>query len=337
MKALKTMRYFPLFFDTKCKTALVAGGGETALQKVRLLLKSEFHIIVMATKICDELQIYRNEKRIVHKAVVYDEELAKSADFVFAATPCAGINGLFLHAKPDITVNVVDKPALGNAIMPAIVDRDPVIVAIGSEGTAPVLARSIKSLNEQLLEHDIGQFAQLCEKLRAKVSRYIEPAKRRSFWQWVIQDAPRNLWRQKYYKRAETLMEKTVLDYSHQPKQRKLLSIIVTCKEADMMPVKAVQRLQNADMIFHEDHIESAVFEYARRDAERISVDRNFLCKGPDDQTRSSASNMVLLTKRKVALLESTSDLHFFQDVDFEFIPCTCNQKPIYKNAQNGE
>ena len=87
-------------------------------------------------------------------------------------------------------MNVVDQPALCDATTPSIVDRDPVVVAIGTEGTAPVLGRAIKTQIEQTLDPRLGAYASLAGRLRDAVAAKVAKENRREFWRWAFHDAP---------------------------------------------------------------------------------------------------------------------------------------------------
>ena len=90
-------------------------------------------------------------------------------------------------------LNVVDQPHLCDAITPSIVDRDPVVVAIGTEGTAPVLARQIKTKLEETLEPRLGDLAAFAGRMRMAAAARLAPRARRDLWRWVFNDSPRRM------------------------------------------------------------------------------------------------------------------------------------------------
>jgi uroporphyrin-III C-methyltransferase/precorrin-2 dehydrogenase/sirohydrochlorin ferrochelatase len=329
------VRYFPLFLDTQNRSVLVAGGGEQAAQKVRLLLKSQAHITVMAPSLSDELASYLQKNLISHANTVYDENLAQKADFVFAATPCAGINGIFIHAASNAqTINVVDKPSLSNSIMPALVDRDPVVVAIGTEGTSPVIARYIKNNLEHALEHSLGDFALLCAEFRKKVSSSIPDELKRHFWEWVVFSSPFQLWKQKRYLKARQLIQNTLKTFASSfPKNTPFVSIISACKQPDMLSVRAVQRMQNADIILHSPDIPPSFFEFARRDALRTPV--SALPLNDISALPSSTRNIVFLTTAPSKTLSPLAEKLAQHNRNTEIIPCSCHPS-ISQHIANG-
>ena len=146
------MKYFPLFADLDGAHVLVVGGGEQAAQKVRLLRKTGAQITVVAESVTDELRELEDGNAIW---IVLRTFLARDLEgqrLVYAATGDRALDAAVSRAAKarGIPVNVVDAPELSTFITPAIVDRAPVTVAIGTEGAAPVLAREIKTRHRDL-------------------------------------------------------------------------------------------------------------------------------------------------------------------------------------------
>ena len=156
------MRYFPLFADLDAAGVLVAGGGEQAAQKVRLLRKTNARITVVAETVTDELRDLAQQDAItiVPRAFVAGD--LDGQRLVYAATGDRALDAAVSQAAQarGIPVNVVDVPELSTFITPAIVDRAPVTVAIGTEGAAPVLAREIKTRLESWLPANLGALAE---------------------------------------------------------------------------------------------------------------------------------------------------------------------------------
>ena len=178
------MKSFPMFIAMAGRRVVIAGGGEGAAQKMRLMLKTEGRIEVVATEIDEEIAAAVRSGRVRHLPGPVSPATFADAALVFVCTgsPAADACIHALAKAAGALVNVVDRPALCDATTPSIVDRDPVTVAIGTEGTAPVLARAIRAEIEAMLDPRIGAFAALAGRLRASVARHVEPARRRAFW-----------------------------------------------------------------------------------------------------------------------------------------------------------
>ncbi|MEM6307491.1 MAG: bifunctional precorrin-2 dehydrogenase/sirohydrochlorin ferrochelatase, partial [Pseudomonadota bacterium] len=147
------MKTFPMFLQMTDRRVVIVGGGEQAAQKSRLLLKTEAQIDIVALELDAELRALADRGRVNWIKTPITPAVFADTALVFVATGCPGMDAA-IHAlakAAGTVVNVVDQPALCDAITPSIVDRDPVVVAIGTEGTAPVLGRQIKTRVEEML------------------------------------------------------------------------------------------------------------------------------------------------------------------------------------------
>ena len=269
------MKTFPMFLRVAGRRLVIVGGGEQAAQKVRLALKTEAEIIVVAPHPNSELESLADEGRISILATA-DQATFRNTVLVFVATGCKGADVSWhgIAKAAGATVNVVDAPELCDAITPSIVDRDPVVVAIGTEGTAPVLGRMIKTRVEELLEPNLGELSALAGRLREQVALRVPRPARRGFWRWVFSSAPRQLHARGEQREAGRMIEIAVAS-GGAPKDgpETLITVIGNADgPADLMTLRAVQRLQEADAIFVPHEVNPSVLELARRDAERIVV-----------------------------------------------------------------
>ena len=269
------MRHFPLFIALEGARVLLVGGGEQVAQKARLLGRTRARLEIMATELTPELESLVASGRAMHAATALDPAAFAGAKLVFVATGCAALDAAAadLARRAGAIVNVVDRPALGDAIMPAIVDRDPVVVAIGTEGTAPVLARRVKTLLETALEPGLGRFATLAGALRGHVAAHIAPAERRRFWEWAC-DLPRRLFAEGREAEAFHAIDLALAAGAAPGSTEGRISLVETgAGAADLLTLRAVERLQGADLILHCAGCPQAILDLARRDAERLILD----------------------------------------------------------------
>jgi len=266
------MRYFPLFLAMEGADIVIVGGGEAAVRKYRLVSRSAARIVIMAERLAPELVEAISEGRAHRLSGILDPAAFAGARFVIVSTGCAALDAAAadLARAAGALVNVVDRPALSDAIVPAIVDRDPVVVAIGTEGTAPVLARQIRSRLETWLEPSLGAFAARLGAMRGRVACKVAPFARRRFWEWAIA-TPRRLFadgdEEAAFARIEAALE---IGAAGEPDAR--LSVIGD-GERDLMTLRAVNRLQSADLVLHGQATSPNVLELARRDAARARLD----------------------------------------------------------------
>ncbi|MEM8729691.1 MAG: siroheme synthase CysG [Pseudomonadota bacterium] len=271
------MKTFPMFLRMENRRVVIVGGGEQAAQKCRLMLKTEAQIVVAWPELDPELEGLAATGRITWHRGSITQGTFDTAALVFIATGCPGSAGA-LHALAEaakVPVNVVDQPELCSAITPSLVDRDPVVVAIGTEGNAPVLARQIKTSVEQMLEPRLGDFASLAGRLRTAAARSIasSPA-RRAFWRWAFSGEPRQLHRRGAERAAADALKAALADGGAPDAigSGRIALIGAGPGAADLITLRAVQRMQEADIIYYDRLVDPEVLELARRDAERVCV-----------------------------------------------------------------
>ncbi|PYE84030.1 siroheme synthase CysG [Pseudoroseicyclus aestuarii] len=270
------MKSFPMFIRTTGRRVVIAGGAEQAAQKARLIQKTDAEILLAAPDLDPELAHLVASRRATQEAGPLTAATFAGTAMVFVATGCAGADAA-LHAlakAAGATVNVVDRPELCDITTPAIVDRDPVVVAIGTEGTAPVLARAIKTRLEESLPLNLGGLAAFAGTLRGAVAQRLPAATRRAFWRWVFREEPARLHARGAEREASRLV-KDALAEGRVPEGagRGMISLVGAGPGArDLLTLRAVERLQEADVIFYDRLAGTEALELARRDAERVCV-----------------------------------------------------------------
>ena len=177
------MQHFPIFLALSERNVAVSGGGEAALAKLRLLMKSEASITVFAPAPADEIVRWSVEGRLtlIRRAVAEGD--IRGAALFYAADEDAAEDARTAAIAKAALVNIVDNLADSEFITPAIVDRDPVTVAIGTEGAAPVLARAIKADLEARLPATLGPLARIGKAFRKLAEALPHGRARRDFWQ----------------------------------------------------------------------------------------------------------------------------------------------------------
>lgn len=269
------MKTFPMFLRMSDRRVIIVGGGEQAAQKCRLMLKTEAQIEIAATRLDDELKELAQQGRVKHISGALQASVFRNTALVFVATGCPGADASVqsIAKEAGAVINVVDQPGLCDAITPSIVDRDPVVVAIGTEGTAPVLARQIKTRMEQLLEPRLGDLAATAGRLRTMAAHRLGPRARRDLWRWVFNDEPRKLHALGSERDAIKIIKTAILDHKNLETGRGSVSLVGAGPGArDLITLRGVQRLQEADIIFYDKLVDPEVLELARRDAERVFV-----------------------------------------------------------------
>jgi len=269
------MKTFPMFLTMTDRRVVIVGGGEQAAQKCRLILKTEARIEVLAQELDSELQGLCDQGRIHWSAEAIAPRHFEDAALVFVATGCPGLDAAIhdLAKYAGAVVNVVDQPALCDAITPSIVDRDPVVVAIGTEGTAPVLGRQIKTKVEHMLEPRLGDLAALAGRLRDFAAQRLGPRQRRDLWKWVFNGPVRTQHAAGAEQHAARALKEAIATGNFAEAAPKSVALVGAGPgSSDLITLRGVQRLQEADVIFYDRLVDPQVLELARRDAERVYV-----------------------------------------------------------------
>jgi uroporphyrin-III C-methyltransferase/precorrin-2 dehydrogenase/sirohydrochlorin ferrochelatase len=268
------MRYFPIFIDLKDRDVLVFGGGEPALNKVRLLLKAGAKIRLHADEAESELSALARagDIELLPAADALDVDLANAALVVSCAGDPTDTIISARAKKLGIPVNVVDRTELCSFITPAIVDRGTVLAAIGTEGAAPVLARRLRAKLEALLPARLGELADLIGSRRARLES-APLAKRRAFWERVV-DGPIGAAALAGRNDEAAQALDALIDDKLQDEVRQGVVYLVGAGPGDpeLLTLKALRVLQDADIIFHDDLVTPEILDLARRDAERVFV-----------------------------------------------------------------
>lgn len=293
------MRYFPVFLDLAHKRVVVVGGGEEALRKVRLLLKTEARIEVIAPALCADLEA---ESRVVWVSDVFLGDMLDGAALVFSAD--ADLNDL-VSAEAQlrgIAVNAVDEAAISTFIVPSIVDRDPVVVAIGTEGAAPVLAQGLRAKIDALLPGNLGALTRRAAGLREIAASQVPAGNaRRSFWHDFFFGSIAEAHKAGDDVAYELALGDTLFNHAQGGKGR--LSLIVPPADPELLTLKAQRRLMEADVIVATDSGASALLEMARRDAVRSSDVEQAIALA------SLGRNVVVIAQQAPAILRRAETL----------------------------
>jgi len=267
------MQYLPIHFDTRGATILIIGGGPAAEAKLRTLLKTEAVLRVIDTEIGPELQRWANEGKIDWVEREYDSADLDGVSLVYAATEDDALNARIAEeaSARQIPVNAADQKDACRFITPALVDRAPVIVSIGTEGTSPALARALKADLEARLPPETGRFALKTKMLRDKVKAIMpDLADRQRFWAGIL--GKRNLSEQ-LRATPEELEAQVERHLKGQDETAgKVLLVGAGPGDPDMLTTAARRALHAADVIVYDRLVSDGVLELGRREAEYIYV-----------------------------------------------------------------
>ncbi len=272
------MDYFPAFLDLNQRRCLVVGGGEVALRKVRLLLNAGARITLQAQTVSDALHALVEKGDIDWVEQNWQEQSLKNFWLIIAATADPRVNGDIACAaeKEGRWCNVVDDAELSAFIVPAIVDRSPVTVAVSSAGRSPVLARVVKARIEKLLSPRLSLVAEFAGRWRKSVMQTLtNSAIRRRFWERILSGEVAELVLNMQPDKAARLMKRELSGcQSHSAMRQKGKAYIVGAGPGDagLITVRGRTILETADVVLYDRLVSSELLEIARRDADLIYV-----------------------------------------------------------------
>lgn len=270
------MDFFPIFLDIKNKPCLVVGGGEVATRKAGMLLQSGGRVTVVAPELSDTLKELTRSEKIAHIAGKFRPDHLGEAVLVIAATDDRAANEEISKAAKAlrIPVNVVDNPDLCSFIMPSVIDRSPLVIAISSGGTSPVLARVVRAKLETFLPAAYGRLAQFAASFREQVKKHILPAKRRIFWENILQGPVAEMVLSGQDQAARKALEQALTRDAGDttPPRGEVYLVGGGPGNPDLLTFRALRLMQQADVVVYDHLVSPAVLELARRDAERIYV-----------------------------------------------------------------
>ncbi|HUG99892.1 MAG TPA: siroheme synthase CysG [Gammaproteobacteria bacterium] len=272
------MRYFPLFADLRDRPCIVVGGGEVALRKARLLCAAGAAVTVNAPRLNATLSAWLRDDRITHIPGRFRPELLAGQLLAIAATDDREINRQVWAEgnRRGILVNSVDDPQASSFIVPAIVDRSPLVVAVSSGGAAPVLARRLRQWLETVLPRSLGALAQLAGELRPRVKARLPAAARRTFWEAQFGG---EFARHALAGRDREARKAFHLGLEHMaagPAPRGRVSLVGAGPgDPSLLTLKALRRLGEADVVLHDRLVGGEILALARRDAELIAVGKH--------------------------------------------------------------
>ncbi len=270
------MDHFPIFLRLAGQPVLVVGGGEVAARKIELLLRAEAAVTVVSPGLCATLSALSAAGRIKHLSEEFRPEHLDGMRLSIAATNRHSVNAWVAHQseRRNIAVNVVDDRELSRFIMPAIVDRSPVIVAVSSGGDAPVLTRRLREKFEALLPEGLGTLARLAGEMRSTVKRRLtDLSARRRFWEALFDgslaaDVIAGRTNEIQASLAQAI-SRAALSEKH-PGEVALVG--AGPGDPGLLTLRGLRALQNADVVLYDRLVSDDVLNLARRDAERIYV-----------------------------------------------------------------
>jgi uroporphyrin-III C-methyltransferase/precorrin-2 dehydrogenase/sirohydrochlorin ferrochelatase len=269
------MDFLPIFQCVAGRPCLVVGGGATALRKVSSLLRAGAAVTVVAPGLCEELARRAERGEVCHRARRFEPEDLLGVKLAVAATDDRAVNRriALLAGERDIPVNVVDDPDACTFLLPSVVDRDPVTIAVSTGKTSPVLARLLRTRLESLIPAGYGRLAELCGRWRERVKeRLADERDRRRFWDRVLQGAAAEHIFAGQLEEAEAAIERELAQGNQDSRLGEVYLVGAGPGDPDLLTFRALRLMQQADVVVYDRLVAEPILAMTRRDARRIYV-----------------------------------------------------------------
>ena len=292
------MDHLPIFINVRQNPCLVIGGGDIAFRKINLLIKAQAKVDCLSPLFCEGItNLSQNgDVNLIQKRFESDD--IKDYAIIIASTDDSSVNALISKSakKARIPVNVVDSPELSSFIMPSIVDRSPVIIAVSSSGRAPVLARIIRAKLETVIPSAYGVLAEIAGEYRQKVKdRFSKIKDRRAFWESIFSGVIAEKVFSGRINEAKDDIDKQ-LKQASQMELGEVYLVGAGPGDPDLLTFKALRLIQQADVVLYDRLVSKGVMELVRRDSELIYVGKK---GGSQESTRQIDINDQLVELAK--------------------------------------
>nr|WP_216668482.1 siroheme synthase CysG [Cronobacter sakazakii] len=264
----------PIFCQLRHRACLLVGGGDVAERKARLLLEAGAALTVNALAFAPQFEAWAKQGMLRLVQGEFNAILLDDCWLAIAATDDDAVNNQVSEAAEArrIFCNVVDAPKQASFIMPSIIDRSPLMVAISSGGTSPVLARLLREKLEALLPQHLGKVAGYAGQLRRRVKQtFASMSERRRFWEkFFVNDrlaqSLANDDEQAVNRITETLLSEPLDDRGE--------VVLVGAGPGDpgLLTLKGLQQIQQADIVVYDRLVSDEIMNLVRRDADRVFV-----------------------------------------------------------------
>ena len=290
------MDVLPLSLKLAGQPVLVVGGGDVARRKIELLVSAGADVEVVAPDVLTDLHAYCALHDVTVTARGFRASDVAGRLLVVAATNDHAVNEQVHGACADarVLVNCVDDGARSTALFPAIVDRGAVTVAVSTGGASPTLARRMRELIEGVLPGNLGALAHYLASRREQLKSLLpDTGERRRFWDRVIDSDLAALAARGDVAAADERLGRAVEAGAHSG----LVSLVGAGPgDPELLTVKALQRLQRADVVYYDHLVGDGILERCRRDARRVFVGRRAAYSPTDDaDSRQHDINEALL------------------------------------------
>ena len=270
------MSYLPLFIDVTGKKCLVVGGGKVASRKLIPILSTNMSVTLISPDVIDEIHLKSNEhknlkiiKRKFNKEDIEDQFL------IVAATNDTKTNKEIakISKEKNILVNMAEDSVSGNTLIPSVVDRDPIKIAVSSGAASPILTRLVKTKLETVIPYSFSKLAEFMMEYRSVVKKtFLKISDRRNFWEIFLDGPISEMVLSGHVDKAKKALDKSLEEKVMLKKTGEVYLVGAGPGDPELLSFKALRLMQKADIVIYDRLVSKPIMNLIRQDAEKIYV-----------------------------------------------------------------
>jgi len=273
------VEHYPAFLNLKGKQCLVVGGGKVARRKVKTLLDAQATVLVISPKLDQELAtlVDQHPTQATHSPTKFnaDDIADNNPHLIIAATDQRDVNATVanLAHEHSILINVADDPQASSFIVPSIIDRSPVSIAVSTGGASPVLARQLRMKLETMVPSTCGKLAQITEAYRERVKQHFPHGEQRKhFWEKALRGPFSELVYMGNETAARQRLDEMLEQDTDTPEVGEVYLVGAGPGDPDLLTFRAARLMLQADVMVYDRLVAKSILDMANQDAQRIYV-----------------------------------------------------------------
>lgn len=330
------MSYLPLFINTSEKKCLIVGGGTVASRKLIPILESKMKVTIVSPEISDEIkELVKNSKNLSYQSREFKENDIQDQFLVVAATNNKAINALICNIakKKNILVNMAENSSLGNTLIPSVIDRDPIKIAISSGGASPILTRLLKTKLETVIPYSYSKLAEIMMLYRKRVKKkFLKIIDRRYFWESFLDGPISEMVLSGQIDKAKNALDQSLEDNKIFNRVGEVYLVGAGPGDPELLSFKALRLMQKADVVIYDRLVSEPIMNLLRQDAEKIYVGKQRADHAMPQENINQLLSRLALEGKKVLRLKGGDPFIFGRggeeieslindDIPFQIVP----------------
>ena len=270
------MSYLPLFIETTGKKCLIVGGGKVASRKLIPILKAKMKVTLISPEIIEEIELNfhkNNNLKIIKRK--FEPEDIKGQFLIIAATNEKTTNQKIAKLSKDnnILVNMAEDSLAGNTLIPSVVDRDPIKIAVSSGAASPILTRLVKTKLETVIPYSFSKLADIMMEYRDVVKKnFLKISDRRKFWEVFLDGPVSEMVLSGHIDKAKKALDESLKENKFLEKTGEVYLVGAGPGDPELLSFKALRLMQKADIVIYDRLVSRPIMNLIRQDAEKIYV-----------------------------------------------------------------